>query len=140
MPNWSVLIPLAPQGKARARVVRTKRGRTIAFTPAKTARYEEQILRFAAASWGARPRVQGPVFVDVSAAMPVPRSWKLARREAACDGFISHTSRPDLDNIIKGALDAISGLVFTNDTQVVSIKADKFYAAEPSLRISVRWQ
>jgi len=48
-----------------------------------------------------------------------PRSNK--RRLAALAGEIAPTARPDLDNYIKAALDAINTIVVTDDAQVVEI-------------------
>jgi Holliday junction resolvase RusA-like endonuclease len=60
-----------------------------------------------------------------------PRSNK--RRLAALAGEIAPTARPDLDNYIKAALDAINTIVVTDDAQVVEIRARKQFSDQPKL-------
>lgn len=45
----------------------------------------------------------------------MPREWK--------------TTRPDLDNLIKGVKDALSGVLWTDDSQVVDLRVGKFIVA-----------
>jgi Holliday junction resolvase RusA-like endonuclease len=47
------------------------------------------------------------------------------------------TTRPDLDNYVKGALDAINGIVVNNDSQLVEIEAHKRYGIDPNLVLTV---
>ena len=39
-----------------------------------------------------------------------------------------HTKRPDLDNLIKAVKDALHGICFKDDSQVISLVAEKRYA------------
>jgi endodeoxyribonuclease RusA len=56
---------------------------------------------------------------------------------AALAASIRPTSRPDTDNHVKAALDAINGIVVTDDCLVVELAAEKRYARLPQLRIVV---
>lgn len=48
------------------------------------------------------------------------------------------TARPDLDNLLKLVLDALNGIVWNDDSQVISIKTKKIQNAEnPSTRLRV---
>ena len=49
-----------------------------------------------------------------------------------------HTTKPDLDNLIKAIKDALKGLVWVDDSQVCRLVADKKYGAEPKVEIEVR--
>ena len=64
-----------------------------------------------------------------------PRSNK--RRLAALAGEIAPTARPDLDNYIKAALDAINAIVVADDSLVVDLVAIKRYAPVPALTIKI---
>ena len=61
----------------------------------------------------------------------------MKRREAALRGDIRPTSRPDADNYVKAALDAINAIVIGDDSLVVELVATKRYAAVPALTIVV---
>jgi Holliday junction resolvase RusA-like endonuclease len=48
-----------------------------------------------------------------------------------------HTSRPDLDNIVKSILDGLNGVIFEDDAVVAEIVASKKYGEE---RVEVQIQ
>ena len=37
----------------------------------------------------------------------------------------NHTSRPDLDNLLKAVLDALNGVAFLDDSQITEVRAVK---------------
>jgi crossover junction endodeoxyribonuclease RusA len=54
-----------------------------------------------------------------------------------------HTRKPDLDKLIRAVLDALTGIVFTDDAQVVQVYASKRTAAigeQPGVEIRGRQQ
>lgn len=129
----TVVIDGIPIAKGRPRM--TRRG--ITYTPKRTRQFE-QIARLAAqAEMAGRPPLLGPVIVTVHAGMPIPRSWSQRRRLAAIVGDIRPTCRPDLDNLLKGALDALNGVVVADDAQIVAVTARKAYSPDPSMIVTV---
>jgi|TARA_R110000868_G_scaffold402416_1_gene678717 Holliday junction resolvase RusA-like endonuclease len=129
-----------PQGKARPRFTRTGH----AYTPEQTRLYE---ARIGAAAWSEMKKsgletTDRPVHVEIIAFMDIPKSWSAKKRLEAEYGAIRAVGKPDIDNIIKAALDGIAGPIIANDTQVVSVKAQKTYCHPdrgPVLYISVSW-
>lgn len=55
----------------------------------------------------------------------------------ALAGGVMHTAKPDGDNILKACKDALNGVVYLDDAQVVESGAVKKYATEPSVKIIV---
>ncbi|QLH75558.1 MAG: RusA family crossover junction endodeoxyribonuclease [Methanomassiliicoccales archaeon] len=52
-----------------------------------------------------------------------------------------NTKRPDLDKLIRAALDGITGILIPDDSQVIGISANKCYCPEnvpPGLKITLR--
>ncbi len=121
-----------PVAKARARV--TRRG---AYTPARTREYEGQVALAARLAMGGHAPFNGPLFTMVEVHLPVPRSWSKKKQAAALAGDLRPTSRPDLDNVVKAALDGCAGVVFFNDSQVIECAAVKSYRHTPKLVITV---
>jgi len=121
-----------PVAKARARV--TRRG---AYTPAKTVEYEGQVALAARLAMGGHAPFNGPLFTMVEVHLPVPRSWPKKKQAAALAGDLLPTTRPDLDNVVKVALDGCAGVVFLDDAQVVECAALKSYSPTPKLIITV---
>ena len=127
-------IPGIPVGKARPRF--TKKGH--AYTPEKTREYEGRV---AAAFYDSREKAfqKGtPIFVDVIARMPIPKSTsKKTRLEMLARAPEEMLKKPDIDNIVKAVLDGLSGLAFPDDDQVWKIYAYKIYAEEPSTTVLI---
>jgi len=84
-----------------------------------------------------RPPVAVPVRAEISVDLPVPISWSGKRRDAALRGEIRPTSRPDTDNYVKAALDAINAIAVADDSLVVELAAEKRYAPVPRLTITI---
>jgi Holliday junction resolvase RusA-like endonuclease len=124
-----------PVGKGRPRF--TKQGR--AYTPAKTKEYEHRLAAAASDAMqdqGLEPWT-GKCKVGVLAQFEIPKSWPKKRREAATR-YEVHPGRPDIDNLVKIALDAINGVVFEDDAQVYMVQAMKRYG-DPMILVSVEW-
>jgi Holliday junction resolvase RusA-like endonuclease len=124
-----------PRGKGRGRAVSTPLGARV-YTDAKTRSYEAQ-LRFAAQqAMNGAPPTGLPVQLTMSVSFAVPASWSRKKRADALAGALRPTVKPDADNTLK-LTDALNGIVFDDDKQVVSATVHKHYAAAPGLLIEV---
>lgn len=92
-------------------------------------------------AWNAKAagvRVQaGPVILDVIATFPIAESWSKAKKAQALRGELPHVSRPDADNCLKIVCDALNGVAWNDDSQVVDARVRKRYGGEPSLSVCV---
>jgi len=134
----SMIIPGQPVAKGRARIT-TVGGFARAYTPAKTRSYENIVRSHAQqimALRGLEP-LEGPVALVLEAHLQIPASWSKKKTAEAIAGSIVPTSRPDLDNYIKAALDGLNEVVFKDDSQVVEISAKKVYSETPQLFVSI---
>ncbi|MGF6148980.1 Holliday junction resolvase [Kingella potus] len=128
-PSESLLIRIngIPQGKGRPRF--TKSGR--AYTPAKTRRYEAAVQEAALAAAAIQGFVKHdgdtPLEACITAWFPIPASWPKKKREAAAAGGIYPTAKPDADNLCKAILDALNGIAYRDDKQIVSCHVCKRY-------------
>lgn len=48
-----------------------------------------------------------------------------------------HTSKPDVDNLIKFVTDALNGIYWKDDSQVTQVTAAKFYSDKPRTEITI---
>lgn len=55
----------------------------------------------------------------------------------AIKGEIRPTSKPDLDNYVKGILDAINTVIVKDDSRVIGINAIKIYQSNPGVDIVI---
>ena len=120
-----------PQGKARPRFTRTGR----AYTPKKTADYEDEIRLMAKAAMGITEPLETPIAAYIYISMPVPQSYSKKRSKDCLDGFERPTKKPDLDNVAKAFLDACNGIVYKDDSQVVSLHVTKVYDDTASVQV-----
>lgn len=123
-----------PQGKARPRF--SQKSGTV-YTPEKTVRYERLIRKaFLDAGGNAIPS-DCYAFVKIQAQYPIPQSWSKRKKGEAIAGLIMPTTKPDGDNILKVVLDALNGLAYDDDRQVVKMGIIKVYGVNPGLLVQV---
>lgn len=130
----SVAVP--PTAKGRPRFSR-RSGR--AFTPAATQAAHRTLRGELAHATGLGKTAQelkwpmtGPLALDVEFLMPIPQSWSKKKTEAARRNDVPHTSRPDVDNLAKLVLDAANGVLWVDDSQLVSVRMEKGYGPTPA--------
>ena len=52
-------------------------------------------------------------------------------------GEIRPTIKPDLDNCVKIVADSLNGIAYKDDSQIVSVVADKYYSDTPRLELRI---
>lgn len=126
----SFVVPGTPVGKGRPKFAR--RGNFVStYTPEKTASYENLVKVKAEEAMQGRILIDGPVSVDIELYIVPPASWSLKKQRAALLGESFPTSKPDMDNVIKGLFDACNEIVWKDDKQVVSLIVTKRFAETP---------
>lgn len=129
-------VPGDPKGKGRPRFA--NRGKfTKVYTDAKTLDYENTIKIFAGKAMGSSPPLDTPISVYLYIRLPIPKSYSKKRREACFSGSERPTKKPDIDNIAKAFLDAMNGVIYFDDTQVVDMHMTKVYSAVPGVDVLV---
>lgn len=131
-------VPGEPQGKSRPRVVRGKDGRTHSYTPEKTAQYEALIRREYRRQGGVRFPDGAVLSVRLVAWYAVPKSASKQRRAAMLAGELLPTKKPDLDNIAKAICDALNGIAYHDDAQIVELYAEKRWDEIPRVDVEIR--
>jgi Holliday junction resolvase RusA-like endonuclease len=125
-----------PKGKGRPRIS-TRNGFARAYTPEPTRNYEAALRMAAQASMAGYKLFEGPVAVIVVAALSIPATMSKGKRLMALSGALHPTKKPDADNIFK-CLDALNGVVWTDDKNIVQADFRKIYSDAPHLTIQVR--
>lgn len=128
-----IALDLLPVPKERPRVVRTKSGQVMSYTPPRTKRFTADVRAVLDAVMGMEPAVAGPVSLTMVFLMQIPERWPLWKQQAARDGLVAPTGRPDMDNLEKALLDALNGRAFVDDAYVVDRIAVKRYADTPGI-------
>lgn len=127
-----------PQGKARARTFYDKRvGKMKSVTPEQTKDYES-LIRWSYKAAGGKYLGEKLISVDIQAFYPIPQSFSKAKRNDAIFEKIRPTTKPDLDNCAKAVLDALNGVAYYDDKQVVSVSCNKYYGETGYLKITIK--
>jgi Holliday junction resolvase RusA-like endonuclease len=132
-------VPGEPRGKGRPRAT-ARAGIVRMYTDKQTASYENLIAMAASAAMGVAgllAPLETPLMVTIGAAMTIPASASAKKRAAMVEGAIRPTKRPDLDQFVKAALDGMNGVVYRDDSQVVTLRAFKVYGP-PCLKVTVQ--
>lgn len=128
-------IPGEPQGKGRPRVVRNG-GPVRTYTPEKTATYEN-LVKLEYERQVDRMLGDGPVSMRIMAWYGIPKSASKRKREAMVGGAIRPTRKPDCDNVAKVIADALNGLAYRDDSQIVRMLVEKWFGEEPRVDVVI---
>lgn len=139
-------VPGSVVGKQRPRIGKVGAHARM-FTPEKTVRFENLVAWHAANAMGDQGPFSDvhqravpftcPVQVNLLVGVQIPASWPKKKQAQAMAGEIFPTSKPDLDNSIKSVFDAMSGVVYKDDAQVVTTVTKKRYREAPGLWVTV---
>lgn len=130
-----------PVPKERARTVTNITGRgqkiTHSYTPEKTANQEFNIaMVYKSIYHGARFGEGVPLRLNVDCFMSIPDSTSKRDRTAMIAGEIRPTKKVlDVDNALKCVADALNGVAYHDDSQIVEMSVRKFYSEEPRTEI-----
>ena len=126
-------VPGKPQGKARPRL-NTYTGRT--YTPSKTGAYERLIALCFKQAGG--KKLSGAIEIKIECFYQIAKSHTKAAKALMEAGQIQATIKPDVDNVAKAVLDALNGLAFDDDKQVVRLEVSKRYDHEARVEVEVK--
>jgi Holliday junction resolvase RusA-like endonuclease len=126
-----------PIGKGRPKFAR--RGNFVStYTPTKTRDYEVIIAEQARLAMGSSEPLKTPVAAYIYITVPIPQSYSKKRTEACLGGFERPCKKPDCDNVVKAFFDAMNGIVYDDDCQIVSIHATKRYGLIGMVEVLVK--
>ena len=123
-------INTTPTAQQRARHGTTKSGLHIAFK-SKSQKDNERTLEALLREHAPEKAISGPLVLEFVAAMPLGKSDSKKLREAKLAGHVLPEKKPDLDNMTKQLMDAMTRLNFWHDdVQVVCLRCEKIYAEQ----------
>lgn len=102
-----------------------KNGIMRTYTPEKTVNYENWVKM----CWmnSGQEKMQGNIIAVIVARFMIPQSFSKKKRnelnEKPCP------KKPDCDNIAKSILDALNGIAYDDDAQIVELSVSKVYSA-----------
>lgn len=113
MQSLSFEIPLKPVAAARPRV-----SKRVVFYPPAYSNYKK-----AASYFVPRKKFDGAIEVEMTFYFPIPT--KVKKKDRLSFEGAAHTSKPDIDNLVKAVMDLMNGKVVEDDAQIAKITAVK---------------
>jgi len=127
----SMTIIPKPKERPRAAIIG---GHARIFTPKTTEAYEKEIR----AAWikqnGNVPE-EYPMRARIYFGLPIPKSETKKNKVQMLARKIFPTKKPDLDNMAKAVLDALNGVAYKDDCQIVTMLSKKNYAEVPYVKV-----
>ncbi len=108
-----------------------------AYTPKKTADNAKTIAGEAIVSMVGRKPLEGALNCVFEYFMPIPKSTSKKDREKILSNELRHIKKPDVDNLVKQTCDALNGICWIDDSQIVDLTAIKQYSDFPRTHIII---
>ena len=104
----------------------------------KAAQANIQALAFQAMQDAGLEPLEGPVVLGLRAYRRKGMPSTQVGKDAVTAGILRPVTTPDASNLAKGTEDALSGVCFIDDAQVVRLVVEKLYSTTPRLEIVVQ--
>ena len=135
MVRFMVLGTPVPKGRPRF----ARRGKFVStYSPKTTVDYESKVSESAKLAMGASEPLETPVGAYIYITLPVPASYSKKRTQACLSGEERPTKKSDIDNYCKAIFDGMNGIVFVDDSLVVSLHATKVYGTIGMVEVMVK--
>ena len=126
-------IPGKPFGKARPR-----KGKFGVYNPRCNVEFEKRVSAAYVAALGYTPEpTDKPIWLNIDCYYAIPKQTPKKKRELMLEGKIQPMIKPDLDNVAKSIMDALNGLAYLDDKQIVLVRVSKAYALEPHTTVDI---
>jgi len=107
------------------------------YTPQKTANYEE-LVKWCYGLGNNEKYETEPVECEIKAYYYIPKATSKKNRKLMLKNKIRPTKKPDCDNVSKIILDALNGLAYHDDSQVVKLTIEKLYGEVPRVEVVIK--
>lgn len=124
------------QGRPKAS---TSTGFVKMYDPKKSKDYKDYV-KLAASEHAPDALLEGPLGMVLTVYRSIPKSISKSPKKAmlAEAGHIVPITKPDVDNYLKGVKDALKGVIWKDDSQVVEVFARKRYSARPRIEVKIK--
>lgn len=116
-----------PIPKARPRLSRYG-----TYTPKTTVEYERLVRSAYINQVGTENQITQPIVFQVDFYFEIPKSYTKKVKSQIHNKEVLHCKKPDTDNLYKSVSDALNGIAYTDDNQIVQVVASKYYICDES--------
>lgn len=131
----SFTIPGKPVAQGRPRAAR-RGNRIMMYDPKPSKDYKEYVAKIAK-EYAPEEPTEAALGVRMKIYREIPKSTTKKDRKLINEGLKRPVVRPDTDNYTKAILDALNGIIYKDDSQIVDLKASKYYSDDPRVEIKI---
>ena len=137
MSIYTAVVLGEPVAQGRPRFSR-QGGFVKAYDPAKSRDYKSYVRMIAAQNAPVTP-VEGAIEFSLRIYRAIPKGMPKYKRKAAKEGRLRPVTKPDVSNVLKGVEDALKGVWYKDDSQIVGYGVlGKWYDERPRIEIVMR--
>lgn len=134
MIKFTVLGEPIAQGRPRATSIN---GRVRMYDPAKSRNYKDYV-RLVASDHAPDRLIETAIGLKVTVYRSIPKKYSSKVKTEMCErGEIVPTTKPDADNYLKAIKDALNGVIWRDDSQIVDVQVRKRYSNKPRIEVEV---
>lgn len=115
----------------------TINGHAKAYDPEKSRSYKE-LVRIEALKVKPEIPLDCSIELRVEVFKSIPKSMSKKKAELARLRLLRPVTKPDCDNYVKGVKDALKGVIWRDDSQVVDLEVHKYYSDRPRIEVVVK--
>jgi Holliday junction resolvase RusA-like endonuclease len=104
------------------------------YTPKATRDYENRVLDAFVMSENDLD-YNGAFEAYITIKVPMPKGWSQRKKNEHMRSYPIDIRTPDLDNVAKSILDALNGLAYKDDKQVVSLSVSRVWGSEELVEV-----
>lgn len=133
VPSQLLIIAGNPTGKARPRFSHGH-----AYTPKNTRDYESYVKMLYKAKYKHTEPSNEPIELIIDAVYKIPSNARKTAKKRMLEGTEQPIKKPDADNVAKIIMDALNGLAYGDDKQIVKLSVNKSYGEKPMVIVQIR--
>lgn len=132
----NIIVPGQPVAQGRPKFT-TVGGFARAYDPKKSVDYKK-LVAYHAMQHRPKNLLEGELSVEILIFKECLKSFSKKKLELAELRQLRPITKPDADNYAKGPLDALKGIIWKDDGQVVDLVARKFYSKVPRIEVTIK--
>jgi Holliday junction resolvase RusA-like endonuclease len=107
------------------------------YDPKESREYKEYVALIAR-QYAPKKPIEGALSVNIKIYRQIPKSTTKKDRALFLAGIKRPVVKSDTSNYVKGIEDALNGIIYKDDSQIVDLYAAKYYSDNPRVEISVK--
>ncbi|WP_036659750.1 RusA family crossover junction endodeoxyribonuclease [Paenisporosarcina sp. HGH0030] len=128
-----------PVAQGRPRAGKTFTGKTVLYDPLKSRDFK-QYVKLVASQNAPKELIKGPIYLFIDVYRSTPKVLQTKPKQALIEnGELRPTSKPDVDNYVKGVKDGLNKIIWQDDSQVVELTVRKFYSLSPRVVVCIKY-